>query len=93
MAQYYRNHPCIFDAPVAEVGIVIDDIADAPVLSEFDKHCKQLLTDDVQEGWVSELCCYLSTMQGNVTKDTDLVEWWQVRSSRSGPCHFLIKLV
>jgi len=93
MAQYYRNRPRISDAPAAEVGIVTDDVADAPVLSDFDKHRKQLLTDDAQEGWVLELRRYLSTMQADVTKDTDLVEWWQVRSSRSGPCHLLIKFV
>lgn len=93
MAQYYRNRPRVSDALAAEVGIVTADVADAPVLSEFDKHRKQLLTDDTQEGWVSELRRYLSTMQGDVTKDTDLVEWWQVRSSTSGPWQLLIKLV
>lgn len=90
MAQYYKNRPRASDAPAAEVGIVTDDVADVPVLSEFDKHRKQLLTDDAQEGWVSELRRYLSTMQGDVTKVTDLVEWWQVKSLGSVPCHLLI---
>jgi len=93
MAQYYRNRPAASDPLAAGVGIVTNDTAPAPVLSEFDKHCKQLLTDDAQEGWVSELCRYLSTMQGDVTKDTDLVEWWQVKSSKSGPCYPLIKFL
>jgi hypothetical protein len=89
MAQYYRNRPRASDAVAADtlaadLGIVTNN---APVLSEFDKHRKQLLTDDAQEGWVSELRRYLSTMQGDVTKDTDLVEWWQVRRSKCGPCH------
>jgi hypothetical protein len=84
MAQYYRNRPRVsdvlavdalaVDALAADLGI--DNVAHAPVLSEFDKHRKQLLTDDAQEGWVSELRRYLSTMQEDVTKDTDLVEWW-----------------
>lgn len=56
------------------------------------KHRKQLLTDDAQEGWVSELHHYLSTMQGDATKDTDLVEWWQVWRSKCGPCHPLTNL-
>jgi hypothetical protein len=89
MAEYYRNRPRVTVARGVEVGIVANDVADAPVLSEFDKHRKQLLTDDAQEGWVSELRRYLSTMQGDVTKNTDLVEWWQVRNSWL--CHPLNK--
>ena len=93
MAQYYKNCPAASDPLAAGVGIVTNDAAPAPILSEFDKHRKQLLTDDVQEGWVSELHHYLSTMQGDVMKDTDLIEWWQVRSSKSGPCYLLIKFL
>ncbi len=55
MAQYYKNCPAASDLLAAGVGIVTNDAAPAPVLSEFDKHCKQLLTDDVQEGWVSDI--------------------------------------
>ena len=55
--------------------------ADAPVLSEFDKLCETLLTADAEEGWASELCHYMSTMQWDVTKHTDLIEWWQVSCS------------
>jgi hypothetical protein len=51
---------------------------DAPILSEFDKLRETLLTDDMEEGWASELRRYLSTMQRDVSKETDLVEWWQV---------------
>jgi hypothetical protein len=47
-------------------------------LSEYDKHCKQLILDDVDEGWASELQQYLGTMQRDIKKDTDIVEWWQV---------------
>ena len=47
-------------------------------LSEYDKHCKQLLSDDVDEGWALELRRYLGTMQRDVKKDTDIVEWWQI---------------
>ncbi|KIJ90585.1 hypothetical protein K443DRAFT_15091 [Laccaria amethystina LaAM-08-1] len=32
---------------------------------------------DAEEGWASELRCYLSTMQRDVTKKTNLVDWWQ----------------
>jgi hypothetical protein len=52
--------------------------SDGPTLSEFDKLRETLLTDDLEEGWASELRRYLGSMQRDVTKDTDLVEWWQV---------------
>jgi len=51
---------------------------DTQTLSEFDKHHQSLLSDDVEEGWSSELRRYLGTMQRDVKKDTDIVEWWQV---------------
>ncbi len=47
-------------------------------LSEYDKHREQLISDDVDEGWASELRRYFGTMQRDVKKDTDIVEWWQV---------------
>jgi len=93
MAQYYKNCPAASDPLAVGIGIVTNDAAPAPVLSEFNKHHKQLLTDDAQEGWILELRRYLSTMQGDVTKDTDLIEWWQVRSSKSGPCYPLIEFL
>jgi len=33
---------------------------------------------DAEEGWASELHCYLSTMQRDMTEKTDLIDWWQV---------------
>jgi hypothetical protein len=49
-----------------------------PALSEFDKHRKTLLSDDLEEGWASELRRYLGKVQQDVEKDTDIIEWWQV---------------
>lgn len=76
MAQYYENQP-----PAPSISISAGNplsSTEAHVLSEFDKHRKSLLAEDAQEGWASELCHYLSTMERNVTKETDLIEWWQV---------------
>jgi len=50
------------------------------VLSEFDCHRLTLLSGQAGEGWQAELHRYLKDMPANVTKDTDIVEWWQVRS-------------
>ena len=78
MAQYYN---CWVPAIPIQRNPGTQDAKDdeASVLSEFDKHWKTLLTADAEEGWASELRRYLSTMQWDVTKNTDLVEWWQVR--------------
>ena len=75
MAQYYNTRP---RATPVQRGTGTQD-ADDDDTSEFDKHCETLLTANTIEGWVAELHRYLSTMQLDVTKNTDLVEWWQVR--------------
>jgi hypothetical protein len=78
MAQYYRDRVALARPQQPTIRNRTDEGADAPVLSDFDKHRQTLLTNDAEEGWAPELRRYLSTMQRDVTKDTDLVEWWQV---------------
>jgi hypothetical protein len=74
MAEYYKNRPI----PEVDVNMENDGEINATEMSEFDKHRKTLLMEDAEEGWASELRRYLGTMQRDVKKDTDLVEWWQV---------------
>ena len=73
MLQYYNNHP--ITTPNAAVDPAPGEVH---TLSEFDKHCETLLSEDVEDGWASKLRRYLATMQRDVKKDTDIVEWWQV---------------
>jgi hypothetical protein len=75
MAHYYKNRPSASTGPVKTNA---KKVAEPPVLSEFDKYRESLLSIDAEEGWASELRQYLGSMQREVTKDTDLVEWWQV---------------
>jgi hypothetical protein len=49
----------------------------ASITSEFDRHRLSLLTED-EEGWAAELRRYLKDMPADVTKDTDVIKWWQV---------------
>ena len=54
------------------------------ILSEFDHHHLTLLSNQSKledEGWQSEMCQYLKDLPADVTKDTDIVKWWQVRAS------------
>ena len=74
MAQYYITRSLAQqDNHVAAAAQL-----EGPVSSDYDKLRHTLLTDDAADGWASELRRYLGTMQRDVTKDTDLVEWWQV---------------
>jgi hypothetical protein len=90
MATYYKNRPTI----AASVANVSKDksvsTAEAPALSEYDKHRLTLLSDDAEEGWASELRRYLGKVQHDVEKDTDIVEWWQVsfESSTNISAHY-----
>ena len=50
------------------------------LLSEFDRHRLALLSSqDEDEGWQSEMRQYLKDLPADVTKETDIVKWWQVR--------------
>jgi hypothetical protein len=77
MAQYSQTRPSVVTGPSSEAGNGAAEVTDASNISEFDKHRETLLTGDAAEGWASELRRYLGTMQWEVTKDTDVVEWWQ----------------
>ena len=81
MSQYYNTWLPL--PPQTNAIISTENGADAPVLSKFNKLHKTLLTADAEEDWASKLCCYTSTMQRDVTKHTDLIEWWQVSARHS----------
>ena len=72
MAEYYSTRPALAAAPVTS------ELDPSITISEFDKHRESLLSDDVEEGWRPELRRYLETMQRDIKKDADIVEWWQV---------------
>jgi len=77
MAEYYSTRPSVKTNPIAS------DSDPTITVSEFDKHRESLLSNDVEEGWALELRCYLETMQRDIKKDADIVEWWQVSFSSS----------
>ena len=81
MAEYYNNRPSV--APASVTSNSEPSIA----LSEFDKHRESLLSNNIEEGWAAELRSYLETIHRDIKKDSDIVEWWQVRF------FFLFKIV
>ena len=75
MYKYYQSRPSTVNGSAQTQAMTSSETA---TLSKFDKHRETLLSEDTEEGWASELQWYLSTMQWDVTKQTDIVEWWQV---------------
>ena len=75
MYKYYQSRPSTVNESAQTQATTSSETA---TLSEFDKHRETLLSEDTEEGWASELRRYLGTMQRDVTKQTDIVEWWQV---------------
>jgi hypothetical protein len=75
MYKYYQSRPSTVNGSAQTQATTSSETA---TLSEFDKHRETLLSEDMEEGWASELRRYLGTMQRDVTKQTDIVEWWQV---------------
>jgi hypothetical protein len=55
--------------------------ADKSIVSEFDQHRLSLVSKEQEEGWQAEICWYLKDLPANVTKDSDVVAWWQVHVS------------
>ena len=53
-----------------------------PLESEFDSHCQMLIEQSRQSeagnGWSTELHHYLSDLPSDVTKKTDIVQWWAI---------------
>jgi hypothetical protein len=81
MAEYYKNRPSTTMPNVPGPASNINGAAvstETLYMSEYDKQRDALLSDDLDEGWASELRRYLGVVQRDVKKDTDLVEWWQV---------------
>jgi len=77
MAQYYKirtDESVALNIPNAS----ITPSEGSSSMTEFDRHRETLLAKDANEGPASELRRYLATMQREVKKDTDIVEWWQV---------------
>lgn len=75
MEAYYQKRP---RAP-ATTSLTTPTQAGAKELSsEFDRYHQSLVAMDDDEGWASELRRYLKDRPADVTKDTDIIIWWQV---------------
>ena len=81
MEKYYKAQPGAEPAipgPLANAGSP-RPITGASVLSDFDRFHLGRVTQDGEEGWQPKLRCYLEELPTDVSKDTDIIERWQVQ--------------
>jgi hypothetical protein len=78
MEEYYQRRPG--HLPVSSSTANSDSEDPETILSEYDQYRQSLVEKDDDEGWASELWRYTKDRPANVTKDTDIIQWWQVCS-------------
>jgi hypothetical protein len=79
MDMYYKKRLRAEPAqpPTTQLDVDGEQLPVKVLSSEYDRYCQSLLQIDDGEGWSSELRCYLNDRPGDVTKDTDIIKWWQ----------------
>jgi hypothetical protein len=79
MEKYYKKHQPqhepVNSSTTGNTGTLDKSKA---LVSEYDQYHKALMDIDDDEGWASELRCYLKDRPADVSRDTDIVQWWQV---------------
>jgi len=79
MEQYWKTRSTTPPVSTTEDPDDLAQPSQESLLSEFDRHRLALLSSqDEDEGWQSEMRRYLKDLPADVTKDTDIVKWWQV---------------
>jgi hypothetical protein len=79
MERYWKARPkAPLPATTAPPSTLPGNVVAGSVQSDYDLHRQTLLTRDEDEGWQAELRRYLKDIPADVTKETDIVEWWQV---------------
>lgn len=81
MEAYWKDRPL---APATAPPTPSAASPDDTIESEFDRHRRILHQRALQEhdaGWAAELRRYLKDIFDDVTKETDVIEWWSVSAS------------
>ena len=92
MEAYWRKRQRV--APTQERRLVPqlgdDDSDDSSPKSAFDCLRQSLIVDEEDEGWAPELRRYLKDIPAEVTRETDIVNWWSVCDSA---CIYLVSFI
>ena len=83
MPDYWDSNPAA--DPPACMETNISALEDNNTLeSEFDRHRRSMVTQNIGsggEGWATKLHRYLDNLPSDVTKDTNVIEWWAVSTN------------
>jgi hypothetical protein len=81
MDEYYRHRRNAELDVLPELSIIdTENPESTSLISDYDYYRRRrIMQNSDDEGWASELRHYLKDIPANVTKDTDIIEWWQVR--------------
>jgi hypothetical protein len=79
MERYWKTRPNTTSRTRDPSPAVTAERVEDSVISEFDRRRLTLMSQEQDEGWQAEIRRYLKDLPANVSKDTDIVEWWQVR--------------
>jgi hypothetical protein len=80
MEEYWDLHRLLPGTSLG-TGDATNADGDSTIESEYDRHRRMLVQQAIYEhnaGWAAELRRYLKDMPEDVTKDTDIVQWWSV---------------
>jgi hypothetical protein len=78
MERYWKTRPNTTSTTHNPSPVVTAERIEDSIISEFDRHRLTLVSQEQDGGWEAEIRRYLKDLPANVTKDTDIVEWWQV---------------
>jgi hypothetical protein len=78
MEQYWKTRLNTASTAHDQSPAVTADRTEESITSEFDRHRLTLVSQEQDGGWEAEIRRYLKDLPADVTKDSDIVEWWQV---------------
>lgn len=79
MAKYWKTRPKA-QLPTTEEWIEVptpSTLDSNTKISDFDRLRQTLIMED-DSGWEEELHSYLKAIPSDVTKETDIIQWWSV---------------
>ena len=67
--------------PSTQIDANGEHVPEKVLRSKYDHYCQSLLQTDNGKGWLLELRHYLNDRPGDVTKDTNIINWWQAHAA------------
>jgi hypothetical protein len=83
MEYYWKVRAAVPSETPEPPAVKLRDDGDSSIATEYDcLRRSRLLPDNQDNGWEAELRQYLKDFTEDITKDSDIVEWWQDHGHR-----------